>query len=501
MKRALAGSWIASAFRLAEVRLRIPIILIVAGLVVGRWDLIRNYWDRFTRSSTAALNFKLPISSDTEYFCPMDPGVVSHGPGRCGVCNMALVRRKRGDAVMLPDGVVARMQLSPYRIQLAGIQTAPLAYQPLNRECSVAGLVAREGDRGATITVELPERQGPWVAEGQSAEVDCADLPGLEPVVGRVRSVTRGRDQSRGSARVVVVLESPPALMRDGMVAVVKFRIAAAKLDPFRTMPANPPPRRPEEPSRVYICHDHSETVALAPGRCPIDGKRLMSQTLGELERLRYWCPMHPDVTAEKSGAVCRQCGGMALQPKVAYFAPQGQVLAIPQSAVIDTGARRVVFVESMLGMFDAVEVVLGPRCGDFYPVVRGVEPGQLVAVAGAFLLDAETRLNPSVAAAYFGAGNRNRAATSLATERKTAAGEAPDSASDPLRGLTPDDRALVERQATCPVSGQPLGSMGAPKRVVVSGRIVYLCCAACEPRLLKQPEAYLPKLPAQDRR
>ena len=65
------------------------------------------------------------VSADTEYFCPMDPGVVSDWPGRCGICNMALVRRKRGEAVALPDGVVARMQLSPYRIQLAGIQTAP----------------------------------------------------------------------------------------------------------------------------------------------------------------------------------------------------------------------------------------------------------------------------------------------------------------------------------------------------------------------------------------
>ena len=130
MTSSAARSWFWSAFRLAEVRLRMPIILIVVAVVIGRWDVIRNYWDRFTRSLTAESTSKLPISSETEYFCPMDPGVVSNGPGRCGVCNMALVRRKRGDAVMLPDGVVARMQLSPYRIQLAGIQTAPCGYRP-----------------------------------------------------------------------------------------------------------------------------------------------------------------------------------------------------------------------------------------------------------------------------------------------------------------------------------------------------------------------------------
>ncbi len=437
-----ARSWIRSAFRLAEVRLRIPIILIVAVLVIGRWDVIRNYWDRYTRSLTAADNFKLPISSETEYFCPMDPGVVSHGPGRCGVCNMALVRRKRGDAVMLPDGVVARMQLSPYRIQLAGIQTAPLGYLPLNRECSVAGLVMREGDAGTTVIVEVPERQAPWIAEGQLADVACADLPGQGPVTGRIRSVVRSQDQGREVARVVVALEPPPQGHRGGMVAVVKFRIGVALLDPFRTMPSDPPSRRPDELAHVYLCHDHPETIALAPGRCSIDGKRLMSQALGELQRLRFWCPIHPDVTAEKPGAACHQCGGMALQPQVAYYAPKGQVLAIPQSAVVDTGARKVVFVESMPGMFDAVEVVLGPRCGDFYPVVRGLEPGQEVAISGAFLLDAETRLNPSLAAGYFGAGRGDRSAATPTTGRPATADGPPDSSSDPFRGLTPADRA-----------------------------------------------------------
>ncbi len=72
---------------------------------------------------------------------------------------------------------------------------------------------------------------------------------------------------------------------------------------------------------------------------------------------------------------------------------------------MIDGGAKKVVFIESMPGMFDGVEVEVGPRCDEFYPVVRGLEAGQKLAVAGAFLLDAETRLNPSLASAYFGAG------------------------------------------------------------------------------------------------
>ncbi len=194
----------------------------------------------------------------------------------------------------------------------------------------------------------------------------------------------------------------------------------------------------------------------------------------------------------------------MVLKPKVVFFAPKGQVLALQQSAVVDTGVRKVVFVETMPGMFDAVEVVLGPRCGDFYPVVRGIEPGQEVAVAGAFLLDAETRLNPSLAAGYFGAGRGDRAAHGAApatTTRRSSPADGPSNASgDPFWGLDPADRTLAQGQSNCPVTGRPLGSMGTPKRYVVSGRVVFLCCAGCESRLLREPAKYLAKLPAPGR-
>ena len=137
---------VGSALKLVQVRLRIPLVLVIAAVVVGRWDVIRNYWDKLTRLPVAESLASQPVSADTEYFCPMDPGVVSDWPGRCGVCNMALVRRKRGEAVALPDGVVARMQLSPYRIQLAGIQTTPAGFQPLMRESESSGVVARAAE-------------------------------------------------------------------------------------------------------------------------------------------------------------------------------------------------------------------------------------------------------------------------------------------------------------------------------------------------------------------
>jgi membrane fusion protein, copper/silver efflux system len=481
-----------SALKLAQVRLRIPIVLVAAALVVGRWDVIRNYWDRMSRGIVSESLALRAVSADTEYFCPMDPGVVSDWPVRCGNCNMALVRRKRGEAVALPDGVVARMQLSPYRIQLAGIQTAPAKFQPLVREVESSGIVTPTPD-GVTLLLEIPARQVPWIVQGQTAEVACADLSGHDAMAGRVQAVERRSSDGWEYFRATIAVTDPPRDLRAGMIAVVRITIPMAALEPFHSMPADPPPLTAGEARIAYTCPDHPEDLTIDSGRCPVDKKPREARLLSDFQRLRWWCPMHPNVTADQPGKLCKACGGMVLKLRLISYAPAGQVLTVPTSAVVDAGARKVVFVEGMPGMFDGVEVVVGPRCGDSYPVVRGLEAGQRVAFAGAFLLDAETRLNPSLAASYFGAGRGERAASPGPVSGATKVSSA--GATVALPQLAPEDRPLAERQKLCPVTNKPLGSMGTPVRIVVSGQVVFLCCDGCEPALKQDPAKYLAKL------
>jgi YHS domain-containing protein len=75
--------------------------------------------------------------------------------------------------------------------------------------------------------------------------------------------------------------------------------------------------------------------------------------------------------------------------------------------------------------------------------------------------------------------------------------------AAEPVGLLGPgkSDQELIEKQKTCPVSGAPLGSMGAPVKVKVKGRVVFLCCAGCKAKLLKNPDKYLEKLDKQNQK
>jgi YHS domain-containing protein len=63
------------------------------------------------------------------------------------------------------------------------------------------------------------------------------------------------------------------------------------------------------------------------------------------------------------------------------------------------------------------------------------------------------------------------------------------------LAKLPPEDRALAEKQKVCPVTGEPLGSMGVPYKITLKGRTLFLCCGGCEEDFKKNADKYLVKL------
>lgn len=70
-----------------------------------------------------------------------------------------------------------------------------------------------------------------------------------------------------------------------------------------------------------------------------------------------------------------------------------GKRLAIPDDAVIDTGARQIVYVDKGEGNFEPREVMLGLRAEGFREVVMGLKAGEKVAAAATFLVDSEAQL------------------------------------------------------------------------------------------------------------
>jgi len=69
------------------------------------------------------------------------------------------------------------------------------------------------------------------------------------------------------------------------------------------------------------------------------------------------------------------------------------KVLAVPKSAVLDTGVRQLVYVDQGNGVYEGREVTLGSEAAGYYAVTKGLSPGERIVVAGNFLIDSQRQL------------------------------------------------------------------------------------------------------------
>ena len=70
-----------------------------------------------------------------------------------------------------------------------------------------------------------------------------------------------------------------------------------------------------------------------------------------------------------------------------------GSLLTVPAEAVMDTGVRKVVYVDQGEGYFEPREVLTGLRAEGMVEILRGLKAGDEVASAANFLIDSESKL------------------------------------------------------------------------------------------------------------
>lgn len=278
---------------------------------------------------------------------------------------------------------------------------------------AVEGRYVEEGDLLYTIAdlstvwlkADIYEIDLPWVAIGQPAEVQVEGLPG-QVFAGTVAFVDPLVNEATRTVRVRVNLPNPGGQLRPGMFAHAMLR---SRLGPDGLHATSPLAGR-------WVCPMHPDINSDAPGTCSVCGMdlRRVEPAPGEvasgppggiadapLLASRWVCPMHPEISSDAAGA-CSVCGMdlRRVEPAASEAAggdsgesADAPLLAVPVTAVLDTGQRRIVYVEEQAGHYVAREVVLGPRARDVYPVLSGLVEGERVVVHGAFLVDSQSQI------------------------------------------------------------------------------------------------------------
>lgn len=253
------------------------------------------------------------------------------------------------------------------------------------------GMYVRTGDplyaiadlSSVWLYADIYEYELPWIGIGQAVTVEAEGIPG-ETFTGTLAFIAPVVDDMTRTVRVRVNLANPERRLKPGMFAAAVVRAA---LGPDGK-------RAPSALAGKFACPMHPEVFADAPGDCRICGMPL-TKIPGEAPPAaggaEYACPMEcqPPSPAPGTCAVCK----MDLVERAVQDPSSPEILAVPATAVLDTGTRQVVYVETEPGTYRLAEVRLGPRAGGHYPVLEGLREGDRVVVRGNFLLDSQSQI------------------------------------------------------------------------------------------------------------
>ncbi|MBP1619404.1 MAG: efflux transporter, family, subunit [Acidobacteria bacterium] len=341
-----------------------------------------------------------------------------------------------------PPGL-APVEVAPEAARLAGVQTAPVERASLGRATRTVGTVTADETRVRHVHTKVsgwverlhvsyigqPVRRGQPVLEIYSPELLASQDEFLRArevsarfAASELPEVRRGGEELLAAARRRLELFDVPEafiaeLERTGsprrtvtLLAPVSGYVTAKNVVEGHEVQPGGELFTITDLSRVWVEADfyEYEAASLRLGESAIvtlaydPGVRLAG-------RIAFIAPTLDPASRTLRVRFEFDNPGLRLKPgmfaNVELTSTRSAALVIPDSAVIDTGERQVVFVATSPGRFEPREVTIGVRAEGRAEVLAGLAAGEQVVTRANFLLDSESRMRAAFTAATAGSG------------------------------------------------------------------------------------------------
>jgi RND family efflux transporter MFP subunit len=416
---------------------RFTLVLFAFALVAvaaGSWLL----GARSARSAAGAAATAAAGAPLARYHCPMHPSFVSDKPGDCPICGMKLVPIPAGAVAAASGPQVAgraSVTLTAERRQLLGIRSEEIHHGPLTRLLRTVGSVAVDERRLHHIHTKYDgyvehlyvDFTGKYVERGDhllsvySPELVATQQEYLLAYAAQRRmagsgiaSVAQGSLDLLEAARQRLLLwdirsEDIEALERSGKASrtvdlhseVAGYVVQKQAFHGMRVTPADTL-FDIADLSHVWVLADVYESD-LPLVRVGMPAELVVPYLPGRRWRgpVTYVNPTVEEKTRTVKVRIELANDGRLLKPDmfvdVNLRAELGTGLSVPESAVIDSGGRKLVFLDRGEGRYEPREVALGVRAGAGFQVLSGLEDGERVVTSANFLLDSESSLRSAL--------------------------------------------------------------------------------------------------------
>lgn len=408
-------------------KVAIPIILVLlAAAAGGGWYL----WQ--AKSAKKVQEAKKAEEGKVLYTCSMHPFIIKDKPGTCPICGMELIKKVEGAQASAKEmEMLGHVSLSATQRVMANVATIEAKTMPLDKEIVAVGIVQYDQARQAKVTAWVSGRidrlyvntVGSWVSKGRPvAEVYSPDLVSAQQ---EYLLALRSREQFKSSP-IQSIAQGGEGLVTSArqrlkLMGVKDSQIAALEKsgEPNIRLPIYTPLSgivieklalegqyvNTGDPlfsiadlSTVWVEVEvyENEFPAIKQGqRVDIVSQSYPGKTF--TGRVSFIYPFLDPKTRTVKVRVEIGNPGLKLKPDMFVNATikshLGTAIAVPVTAVIDTGKRQVLWVETEPGMFAPREVRVGQRAGDNIQILSGLKPGEKVAVSGGYLIDSESQL------------------------------------------------------------------------------------------------------------